>query len=293
MPVRAPDFEVPPGACDCHVHVHDPERFPYWSGRAYTPPPASVEELLGVQGALGLDRVVIVTPSVYGADNGATLEGMRRLGPGRARGVAVIGEATGEAELDAMARAGVRGVRVNLEQGGVFDPGAAAARLDAAVRRAVGRSWHVQIYSRLSVIGPLAGQLAALPVPVVLDHFAGAQAALGPDQLGFGAVLDLVRSGRAWVKLSGAYRASDAAPDYPDVAPLARALIAANPERMLWGSDWPHPDSTPVPGRAATDLAPPQPVDAGRLLNLLSEWAPEPALRARILVENPARLYGF
>ena len=286
-------FEVPRGACDCHVHVFEPARFPYWSGRGYTPPPATAPELLALQHALHMDRVVIVTPSVYGTDNAATLDGMRQLGPQRARGVAVIDEATSPAQLDAMARAGIRGVRVNLEQAGVFDPAASAKRLDAAVRQIAGRPWHLQIYARLSVLAALKDQLAALPVPVVLDHFAGARAALGPQQPGFDAVLDLVRAGKAYVKISGAYRASDKAPDYPDVAPLARALVAANPDRLVWGSDWPHPDAAAVPGRKPTDTAPALPIDDGRVLNLLAGWAPDPAIRARILVENPARLYGF
>lgn len=287
-------FEVPPGACDCHVHVFpDPARFPFWSGRAYTPPVATAAELLALQQALHMDRVVIVTPSVYGTDNSATLDGMRQLGPERARGVAVIGDQTGPAELDAMAQAGIRGVRVNLEQAGVFDPEASAKRLDAAVQQIGGRPWHLQVYSRLSVIAPLKAQFAALPVPVVFDHFAGAQAALGPQQPGFDAVLDLVRSGKAYVKVSGAYRASSKAPDYPDVAPLARALVAANPDRLVWGSDWPHPDSATVPGRKPTDLAPAQPIDDGRVLNLLAEWVPDAATRAKILVDNPKRLYGF
>lgn len=292
--IRTPvAFDVPAGACDCHVHVLEPARFPYWDGRVYTPPPAPAADLLALHKALHLDRVVIVTPSVLGTDNAATLDGMRQLGPERARGVAVIDERTSPAELDAMAQAGIRGVRVNLEQAGVFDPAASARQLDATVRQIAGRPWHVQIYSRLSVIAPLHDRLAALPVPVVLDHFAGARGAAGPGQPGFDAVLDLVRSGKAYVKLSGAYRSSDQAPDYPDMAPLARALIAANPDRLVWGSDWPHPDSAPVPGRKPTDLAPPIPVDDGRLLNLLAEWAPDPQLRARILVTNPARLYGF
>jgi predicted TIM-barrel fold metal-dependent hydrolase len=127
-------------------------------------------------------------------------------------------------------------------------------------------------------------------MPAVFDHFAGAKAALGPNQPGFDVVLDLVRSGKAYVKISGAYRASDQAPDYPDVAPLARALIAANADRIVWGSDWPHPGP---PGKQPIEINQPCPVDDGRLLNLLAEWAPDPATRRKILVDNPARLYGF
>ncbi|MGI4955081.1 MAG: amidohydrolase family protein [Janthinobacterium lividum] len=288
-----PGFTPPPGATDTHVHVlPDPAAFPYWSGRAYTPPAAEPEALLALQDALHLDRVVIVTPSVYGTDNRATLEGMRRLGPERARGIAVIGPDAQPAELDAMHAQGIRGVRVNLEQAGEFDPAALARRLGGVMAQLAGRPWHLQVYSRLAVIAPLHDQLAALPLPVVFDHFAGAQAALGMGQPGFDAVLDLVRSGRAYVKISGAYRASTA-PGWTDVAPLARALVAANPDRIVWGSDWPHPDSAPMPGRKPTDLAPAQDVDDGRLFNLLAEWVPDEATRSKILVANPARLYGY
>ena len=292
--VKTPvDFAVPPGACDCHVHVLEPARFPYWSGRVYTPPPATAAELLALQHALHMDHVVIVTPSVYGTNNAATLDGMRHLGRKRARGVAVIDEKTSPADLDAMARAGIRGVRINLEQAGVFDPEASGKRLDAIVQQIAGRPWHIELFSRPSVIAPLKARFDALPIPVVFDHFAGAQAALGPQQPGFDAVLDLVRSGKAYVTLSGAYRASERAPDYPDVAPLARALVAANPDRLLWGSDWPHPDSAAVPGRKPTDVAPALPIDDGRVLNLVAEWVPASAIRTKILVENPKRLYGF
>ncbi len=290
----AVSFAVPPGACDCHVHVFpDPAAFPFWSGRGYSPPVATADELLALHKALHMDHVVIVTPSVYGTDNAATLDGMKQLGPQRARGVAVIDDKTGAAELDAMGRAGIRGIRVNLEQAGIVDPGVSAKRLEAAVQQIGGRPWHLQIYTRLPVIEALRAQLAAVPVPLVFDHFAGADAAPGPQQAGFGTVLDMVKSGRAYVKLSGAYRASTGAPDFADVAPLARALIAANPDRLIWGSDWPHPDSTPKPGRAPTDLAPAQPIDDGRVLNLLAEWAPDAAVRQKILVDNPKRLYGL
>ena len=293
--VKTPvSFAVPPGACDCHVHVFpDPAQFPFWGGRGYSPPVAGADKLLALQQALHMDHVVIVTPSVYGADNAATLDGMRQLGPQRARGVAVIDGKTGAAELDAMDRAGVRGVRVNLESAGIVDPEASAKTLDAAVQQMGGRPWHLQVYARLPLIEALRAQWAAVPVPLVLDHFAGADAALGPRQAGFGTVLDMVRSGKAYVKLSGAYRASAQAPDYADAAPLARALVAANPDRLVWGSDWPHPDSTPKPGRAPADLAPAQPIDDGRVLNLLADWAPDAAVRRKILVDNPKRLYGF
>jgi len=293
--VRTPvNFEIPAGACDTHVHViPDPAKFPFWSGRVYTPPVDTAEDLLALQKALHIDRVVIVTPSVYGTDNSATLDGIKQLGQERARGVAVIGPKTSAADLDAMHKGGIRGIRVNLEQGGVSDPAVAARLLDEAVARLAGRPWHLQIYARLTLVAALTDKFSAAPVPVVFDHFAGAKAALGVGQPGFDAVVNLVRIGKAYVKISGAYRASSQAPDYAEVAPFARALIDANADRIVWGTDWPHPDSRILPDRRATDIAPPVPVDDGRLLNLLPEWAPNAAVRKKILVENPARLYGY
>jgi predicted TIM-barrel fold metal-dependent hydrolase len=234
-----------------------------------------------------------VTPSVYGTDNSATLDGIKQLGQDRARGVAVIGPQTSAADLDLMHKGGIRGIRVNLEQAGIADPAVATRLLDEAVTRLAGRPWHLQIYARLTLVAALTDRLSAVPVPVVFDHFAGAKAALGVSQPGFDAVLNLVRIGKAYVKISGAYRASSAAPDYPDVAPFARALIEANPDRVVWGTDWPHPDSRILSDRRATDIAPPVPVDDGRLLNLLPEWSPDPAVRKKILADNPARLYGY
>jgi predicted TIM-barrel fold metal-dependent hydrolase len=291
--VKTPvNFDVPRGAVDTHVHVFpDPAKFPFWEGRVYTPPVDTADDLLALQKALHMDHVVIVTPSVYGTDNSATLDGIKQLGQERARGIAVIDEKTSSADLDAMHKGGIRGIRVNLEQGGVFDPAAAAKRFDAAVQKIRGRPWHIQVYSRLSVIEPLKDQFEKLTVPVVFDHFAGAQAALGSGQPGFDTVLGLVKSGKAYVKVSGAYRASNKAPDYPDVAALERALVAANPDRLVWGSDWPHPDSAKVEGRKTTDIAPAMIVDDGRVLNLLAEWVPDAATRKKILVDNPKRLY--
>jgi predicted TIM-barrel fold metal-dependent hydrolase len=289
-----PSFALPEGAADCHVHViPDPAKFPFWPGRIYTPPDATADDLLALQRALHMDHVVIVTPSVYGTDNSATLDAIRQLGAERARGIAVIDDRTPDSDLDAMTAAGIRGIRINLETAGIFDPAASANKLRTAVGRMRDRPWHLQMYTRPPVIAALRKELESLPVPVVFDHFAGAEAAQGPQQPGFDDVLGLVKSGKAYVKISGAYRASHAAPDYPDVAPLARALIATNPERLVWGSDWPHPDSYKVAGRKPTDIAPALPIDDGRVLNLLAEWAPDAATRRAILVDNPKRLYGF
>jgi predicted TIM-barrel fold metal-dependent hydrolase len=291
MPRTPVTFDVPAGACDCHVHViPDPARFPFAPERVYTPPLATADELLALQRLLHLDRVVIVHPSIYGTDNSATLDGMRRLGRARARGVAVIDERTSAAALDDMASAGMVGIRVNLETVGEVDPKASARKLQAAAELAKDRLWHLQVYTRLPVIAALAEQLRGLPVPLVIDHFGGARAELGLQQPGFDTLLALLRSGNTYVKISGCYRSSSATPDYADTAPLAQALIAANPERVVWGTDWPHPDA----GRGRPrDVTPYYPIDDGNVLNQLARWAPDPAVRKKILVDNPARLYGF
>ena len=290
---RAAEFDMPAGACDCHVHIFgDVRRFLFVPTRVYTPGPASIEELTALHRALHISRVVIVQPSVYGTDNACTLDAIRRIGP-TARGVAVIDAATPEAALDEMARTGIRGLRVNLATGGPADPAVGRQRLKAAVERANGRNWHIQVNTGLSFIERIQDDVMAALVPFVFDHFGGAQAVLGIDQPGFGTLLKLVRAGKAYVKLSAPYRSSTNAPSYPDVGPLAKALIDANPQRMLWGTDWPHPDSSLVPGRKPTDIAPRLPIDDRRILDQLAVWAPDPALRATILVENPARLYGF
>jgi predicted TIM-barrel fold metal-dependent hydrolase len=291
QPATPVSFEVPRGACDCHTHIHgDPGKFPFFPGRVYTPEMALPEEMAALHQALRMQRVVIVTPSVYGTDNSATLYGMKARGA-NARGVAVIDDKTPESELDAMARAGVRGIRLNLATGGAADPAAGRSRFERALERVKSRNWHVQIYTNLATISAIRDLVAVSPVPVVFDHFGGARAELGPQQAGFAQLLDLVRSGRAYVKISGAYRSSNLAPDYADVVPLARALIAANPERIVWGTDWPHPNS--ASGRKATELTPLFQIDDGRLLNQLPVWAPNAATRSMILVDNPARLYGF
>ncbi|MCA1456781.1 amidohydrolase family protein [Bradyrhizobium sp. BRP22] len=293
QPSTPVNFDVPAGACDCHTHIHgDPQKFPFFTGRVYTPEPASPEEMSALHKALGIERVVIVTPSVYGTDNSATRFGMMARG-GTARGVAVIDDKTPESDLDAMQKDGFRGIRINLATGGVNDPNVGRARLTAGIDRVKARGWHVQVYTNLPIIPAVKDLVAASPVPVVFDHFGGAQAALGVEQPGFADLVELVKSGKAYVKISGAYRASKLAPDYQDAIPLAKALIAANPDRIVWGTDWPHPDTVVPPGKQVTDVVPLYQIDDGRLLNQLAVWAPDAATRKKILVDNPARLYGF
>lgn len=291
QPSTPVNFAVPEGACDCHVHTFDPQHFPYSPSRPYTPEPASVDELRSLHRALHIGRVVVVQPTTYGTDNSGVLDAIKQLGA-RARGVAVIDEKSPNSLLDEMDRAGIRGIRLNLETAGQTDPEIGRRRFQSAVKRINGRKWHIQIYTRLSVIEGIKDLVAAAPMPVVFDHFGGMQAALGANQTGFASLMTLIRTGKAYVKISAPYRSSTLAPDYPDVAPLARALVASNPERILWGSDWPHP-GTPVPGRSLSEITPFFPIDDGHVLNLLPTWVPDAALRKTILVENPARLYGF
>lgn len=286
-------FDVPAGACDCHTHIHGPlAEYPYFDGRVYTPEAALPEEMSALHSALGIERVVIVTPSVYGTDNSASVWGMKARGAS-ARGVAVIDEKTSEADLDRLHAAGMRGIRLNLATSGTSDTSIGRKRLADALDRMQRRGWHIQIYTDLAMISAMKDIIASAPVPVVLDHFGGARAALGLGQPGFADMIDLVKSGRAYVKVSGAYRASDQAPDFADAAPLAQALIAANPDRIVWGTDWPHPDSHGKPGMKATDLRPFTDIDDARVLNQLAIWAPDAGTRKKILVDNPARLYGF
>jgi predicted TIM-barrel fold metal-dependent hydrolase len=293
QPSTPVNFDVPAGACDCHTHIHgDPTKFPFFAGRVYTPELASPEEMAALHNALHIPRVVIVTPSVYGTDNSATLFGMKARGA-NARGVAVIDDKTPESDLDAMNQAGFRAIRINLATGGISDPNVGRQRFEAALERVKARGWHIQLFTSLPMISAIKELVAASPVPVVFDHFGGAEAELGLDQPGFSDLLALVKSGKAYVKISGAYRASKLAPEYPDAAPLARALIAANSERIVWGSDWPHPDSVTPPGRKTTDVQPLFQIDDGRLFNQLPVWAPDAAIRKKILVDNPAQLYGF
>jgi predicted TIM-barrel fold metal-dependent hydrolase len=190
-----------------------------------------------------------------------------------------------------MGQAGVRGIRLNFATGSMNDPAVGRQRLQTAIERVKSRNWHIQLNTNLAMIAAITDLVAAAPVPIVFDHFGGAKAELGPQQPGFPNLVELVQSGKAYVKISAAYRVSTFT-DYADVVPLAQALIAANPDRVVWGTDWPHPTGTP-PGGKSTDVTPLLQIDDGRLLNQLPVWAPDPAIRKKILVDNPARLYAF
>ena len=287
QPSTAVKFDVPAGACDCHTHIHgDPAKFPWFAGRVYTPEMALPEEMSVLHKALKIQRVVIVTPSVYGTDNSSSIYGMQARGKD-ARGVAVIDDKTTEGEIDKLASVGFKGIRLNLATSGVSDPAVARKRFLAAAERVKSRGWHVQLNTSLPVIAAMKDALAASPVPVVFDHYGGAKEELGVTQPGFSDLVDLVKIGKAFVKISITAGPRE---NYGHFTPLAQMLIAANVDRILWGTNWPHPNSA---GGSATRVSPLWPVDDGLVLNLLPAWAPDATVRRKILVDNPAKLYGF
>jgi predicted TIM-barrel fold metal-dependent hydrolase len=285
-----PAFMVPPQSCDCHVHVFGPaDRFPFAAERLYTPGPALVQDLEVHQALLRMDRVVIVQPSPYGFDNSCTVAAARSMGD-RARAVAVVRPGAGEAELEALDNAGVRGLRVNLESRGETDLSVARAAMEVAAQAASRFGWHVQTYTNLTVLAGLADVIGRLPATLVVDHFGRASARdveAGDPRLQ--KLLELVSSGKVYVKLSAPHRSAEKA-DGSDMEVVARAFIDANPDRMLWGSDWPHPGGRPGAFRGS-GIEPFRPVDDGETLNRLARWAG--AALNKILVDNPARLYGF
>ena len=287
-----PQIAVPPNACDCHVHVFgDPAAFPLSPGRLYTPGPATSCDLLALLDSIGVWRAVIVQPTPYGADNRCLVDALGRLA-GRARGVIVLETPVTDEELSALNLAGVRGIRVNLETVGANDPKAAARDIRAAAATAEKMGWHVQTYASLAMVAALHDVMLDLPVPLVIDHFGRAQAKRGISQPGFDALLSLVTSGKAYVKLSAPYRISEAV-DYSDVDEIANKLIGANSARMLWGSDWPHPFPPVGKPRSPLGIEPFKIEDDGKALDRLVRWARTPEIARKILVENPERLYQF
>ncbi|MCC7428430.1 MAG: amidohydrolase family protein [Alphaproteobacteria bacterium] len=291
---KRPGFAMPAGATDSHMHVFGPfDLFPLAAKRSYTPAPALTADYRALQRQIGLSRVVFVQPSAYGTDNRCTLDAMAAIGPA-ARGVVVIEDSLGEAELAAMHKAGVRGVRINILSVGASSAEALTARLRATAARLAPFGWHIQLFASIGLIAAVMPIALGLPVPVVVDHM-GMPDGQGPaDQPGFGVLLEALGSGRIWVKLSGSCRVDTGPPPHQRALPFARALAAARPDRMVWGSDWPHIGVHG--GKAVGGEAPPVPyrdLDNGALLDELATWVPEAARRNLILVDNPARLYGF
>jgi predicted TIM-barrel fold metal-dependent hydrolase len=288
-------MEVPAGAADCHVHVFDGARFPFAAKRSYTPGPATVNDLRAHLDGLGIGRTVLVQPSVYGTDNRCLLDALRQLGPEVARAIAVVDPAVvSDQELAALTGAGVVGLRINLAVQGEDRGAAAVEAVSKATARVADHGLVVQIFADMPLLEALEETIATAPVPVVLDHFAGAKAAEGTGQPGFAALERLLADGRVWVKLSAPYRASELAPNYGDLQPIVEAMVAANPDRLVWASDWPHTGGgRDRAARKPTDIEPFREIDDAHVLRQLAVWVPDPAQRRKILVDNAATLFRF
>ena len=272
-----PKLKAPPNACDCHIHIYD-SRFPFAPNAKLRPPDATVDDYRRLQKRIGTTRTVVVTPSTYGTDNSCTLDAIAELG-GTARGVAVVDTSVTDAELRRLDGGGVRGIRFNL----VIAGGPTIDMLEPLSKRVNDLGWHVQIQLLGDQIVEAADLLQRLPSPIVFDHMGRIPEPAGIDDPAFAFVLKLVDRGRTWVKLSSAYQVSKSGPPgYGDASKVAKAYVSAAAERMVWGSDWPHP----------TEKADAKPDDA-ILFDLMADWAPDEATRNRILVDNPAALYGF
>ena len=274
-----PKLKAPPNACDCHMHIYDPARFRMVPSPRVPPTEAAVPQYRLLQRRIGTSRVVIVTPRNYATENGVTVDAIAQLGP-NARGVAVLHPTVTDVELKRLHDAGVRGIRFSLT-----DPAAAVVTLDMVEplsKRVADLGWHVQFNVEGQQVVEWADLLRRLPSQTVFDHMAHPPLPAGIAHPSHGIIRGLIDRGRTWVKLSGAYSNTKVGPPYPDATRIAQAFVKAAPERMVWGSDWPHPSE--APDRKPNDAV---------LFDLLSEWAPDEATRHRILVENPATLYGF
>jgi 2-pyrone-4,6-dicarboxylate lactonase len=275
---RRPRLQVPPGSVDCHTHVFV-SGYPLSPNRGYNPPESTLDDMLRMHGALGIERVVLTQPSVYGLDNSAILDAAAELAD-RARSVVAVDAGVSDGELAELNDRGARAIRLNLD-----NVGGMPIELDEVpglAKRVASLGWHVEFLFAGEELPGLLPLLRSLDAPVSIGHFGYMPAREGVDHPPFRALLDLVSEGNTWVKLSAPNRLGVGdLPPWPDVVPLAQALIEANASRMLWATDWPHPNKYTE-----------QPDDAD-LLEQLELWAPDPDLRRQILVENPSVLYGF
>ncbi len=275
---KPPKRLAPPGSYDTHMHIYGPaSRYPYIDARDYSPPDALIEDYLEIRGTLGLERTVVIQPSVYGMDHACTREAVERLGE-TGRGVAVLDNTVTDRELEELHAAGFRGTRFNLVNRGGVDPDL----LETMAARIAGLGWHLQVMVVDPLLQELAPRLRRLPVDVVIDHIGRVDGAAGVDHSGFQALMGLVAEGHCWVKLSGAYRIDFGGPPWSAARPFAHALIDAAPDRLVWGTDWPHPDlqGSPMP-------------NDGELFDVLLDWVGDDATLGRILVDNPNTLYDF
>ena len=275
-PPRRP---APPGACDCHLHVYDP-RFPMANPAFRGTANASAAEYRLLQQRIGTTRAVVVQPAAYGTDNRVTVAAIEQLGRDHARGIAVVHPEVSDHELEALHRGGIRGLRFTQHEPrtAVTTP----AMIEPLAHRIAPLGWHVQLHLLGEQIAAMAELIRRLPGIVVFDHLGRLPLAEGSAHPAFRVIAEVIESGRGWVKLAGAYLNTQVGPpDYPDTTEIAREFVRLAPERCVWGSDWPHPtESAEKPDDAV-------------LFDLLDLWAPDDATRGRILIENPAALYGW
>ena len=273
---HTPRFRLPPGTCDTHAHIFGPfDRFPV-RNQSYLPASAPLSEYLRMHQVIGCSRGVLVQPSPYGTDNSA-LKAALKSGSFPLRGIALIDAGTTDAEIDELHWLGVQGCRIHLSANNAAAILPTLPALAARIRRV---GWHLQFLPSLDELPDVDRPLLALPVPIVIDHFGMVAASGGTESPGFQTLRRLARSGQCWFKLSAPYRISAQPPGFADVVPLVHALLEAAPGRCVWGTDWPHPNASFMP-------------NDGDLVDLLPAWIPDEQLRRKVLVDNPAQLYGF
>lgn len=276
---KTPKFQPPPGACDAHCHIFGPgAAYPYAPDRSYTPPDAPLARFKELQTTLGLSRAVLVNASCHGTDNTVILDAIAQSG-GSYRGVANVGGSISDAELAQLNDGGIRGIRFNFVQhlGGTPDMDV----FHDLVERIVPLGWHVVLHFDAADLLDFGAMLRSLPVPFIIDHMGRVPTRDGLDQKPFAILLDTARMGNCWIKICGAERISSAGPPFTDAAPFAQAVLEVAPDRTLWGTDWPHPN---IKRHMPND---------GDLVDLIPLFMPDAALRQKVLVDNPHRLYGF
>jgi predicted TIM-barrel fold metal-dependent hydrolase len=276
---RRPRFRPPPHSCDAHCHIFGPgSKYPYAPDRSYTPPDAPLEKFRALQSILGLERAVLVNASCHGTDNRVIVDAIAQSS-GQYRGVANADDTFTERDFHSLHEGGCRGVRFNFVRhlGGVPDLG----EFNRVIERVRPLGWHVVLHFDAADLVEFDGLLRSLPVPFVIDHMGRVPTAMGLEQEPFRRLLELARRENCWVKICGAERISSAGPPFTDAVPFAQALIKVAPDRILWGTDWPHPN-----------ISKHMPND-GDLVDLIPLMAPDAATQKRILVDNPHRLYGF
>jgi predicted TIM-barrel fold metal-dependent hydrolase len=270
-------YVVPPGAVDCHAHIIGlPPRYPLVDTRSYTAPEASPQAYLAMLAATGMTHGVLVQPSVHGTNNRLIAETLRAE-KDKLRGIAVVAPEISERELEALNEAGYHGCRLNV----LFGGGIGLEAIDTLAKKVAPFGWHLQFLIDVREIAPIAKKLETLAVPWVVDHMGYVPAHEGVSNAGFRTLVSMLRDSDGWVKISGAFRLSSEGPPYRDTIPFAHALLEARPDRLVWGSDWPH-----------VAIKPPMP-KIGELLDLLADWVPDAGQRNRVLVDNAHKLYGF